>query len=107
MSTTLWDRTVLGEWSPQPSSDAEANGAEPARHEHTHLLISAETQAGALGEIVAWVGLAIWGGALVAFVVFDIAHSYRHHHPALHHPVLHRPVLHKRGHQSGRHQDTR
>lgn len=97
MSTTLWDRTVHGGWSPQPSPDTDANGPEPARHEHAHLLISAEAQAGTLGEIVAWVGLAIWGGALVAFVVYDIAHTYRHHHP----------VLHKPGHQPGRHQDSR
>ncbi|NGN94740.1 hypothetical protein G5C66_18600 [Nocardioides sp. KC13] len=94
------------------STTTQWDGAEPARRENAQLLISAEAQAGTLGEIVAWVGLAIWGGALVAFVLYDIAHSYRNHHPALHQPMLHKPllhkpVLHKRGHQPGRHQDTR
>jgi hypothetical protein len=79
-TTTLWDRSVLGAWPPQPSPETNSSGAEPARPEHAPLLASAEAQAITLGEIFAWVGLAVWGGALVAFVVYDLARTYRHHH---------------------------
>lgn len=98
MSTTLWDRSVLGTWSPPPSPEAKASGAEPARPEHVPLLASAEAQAITLGEIFAWVGLAVWGGALVAFVVYDLAQTYRHHHE----------VPHEAGHgEPGRQKDAR
>lgn len=99
MSMTLWDRSLLGVWHSQPPPDADANGAEPgAMHEQAPLLASAEAQAITVGEVFAWVGLAIWAGALVAFVVYDIAHTYQHHHPVLHKP---------HHHQHGRHQDAK
>jgi hypothetical protein len=82
----------------QMSTSTLWDGVEPGRRENAPLLISAEAQAGTLGDIVAWVGLAIWGGALVAFVVFDIARTYQHHHAVSHRPRHRRP---------GRHQDAR
>lgn len=91
MSTSLWDRSVLGVWHSQPPPDADANGAEPTRPERSPLLASAEAQAITVGEVFAWVGLAIWGGALVAFVVYDIARTYQHHHPVLHKPGRRQP----------------
>ncbi|MFE7224351.1 hypothetical protein ACFU7D_06175 [Nocardioides sp. NPDC057577] len=100
MSMTLWDRSVLGVWQSQPPPEPDTNGTEPTRPEHPSLLASAEAQAITLGEVFAWAGLAIWGGALVAFVVYDFARTYQHHH----HPAL----PHKPGHSdSGRHQDAR
>ncbi|NYI77242.1 hypothetical protein [Nocardioides panzhihuensis] len=80
MTTTLWDRSVMGASSPQPLTDADTNGTEPTRPEHAHLLASAESQAITMGELFAWVGLAVWGGALVAFMICDLARTYRHHH---------------------------
>ncbi|MBC7275697.1 hypothetical protein [Nocardioides sp.] len=82
MSTTLWDRSVLGASSPPPLTDAEASSTEASRPEHTQLLASAEAQAITIGEVFAWVGLAVWGGALVAFMICDLARTYRHHHEA-------------------------
>ena len=53
------------------------------RSEQAPLLASAEAQALTLGEVFAWAGLAVWGGALVVFVVYDVARTYqRHHHAA-------------------------
>lgn len=80
MSTTLWDRSVLGASSPPPLTDADASSTEASRPEHTQLLASAEAQAITIGEVFAWVGLAVWGGALVAFMICDLARTYRHHH---------------------------
>lgn len=98
MSMTWWDRSMLGVWQAQPPLDADAHDADPSRPEHAPLLASAEAQAVTLGEVFAWVGLAIWGGALVAFVVYDIARTYQHHHPVF---------PHKPGHgEPGRHQDA-
>lgn len=79
MSTTLWDRSILGASSPPPLSD-DASSTEASRSEHTQLLASAEAQAITMGEVFAWVGLAVWGGALVAFMICDLARTYRHHH---------------------------
>lgn len=109
MSTSLWDRPVLGAPSPRALTDADPSNTEASRPEHTQLLVSAEAQAITMGEVFAWVGLAVWGGALVAFMICDLARTYRHHHEApstprggkAHSPADHGSHHRDTGHQQG------
>ena len=80
MSTIFLDRPVLHEYTQRGLPDAEARDAAPAGHPDLILgLATAEAQGVTLAEALAWISVAVWGGAMLLMVVFDLAHWYRHH----------------------------